>query len=108
MSDITPELVEASKARDSRMALIGEHFAVEAELRDSATIRHLLRQVTTDADNAMEELADVSPLDHEAVARLLVKIQSYVYIRRSLVTLKARAGAAMQEIRLEDAAAADE
>lgn len=105
MSDITPELVEAAKARDSRIRLIGDAIAVEAEVRDSPTIRHVLRQITTDADSAMEELADVSPLDSANVARLLVKIQSYVYIRRSLEDLKRRAAVAAHEVHLEDAAA---
>jgi hypothetical protein len=106
LSDITPEMVEAAKSRDRRIGLIAEAFAVEAEVRDSPTIRYLLRQITTDSDRAMEELADISPLDHTIVAKLLVKIQSYVYIRRSLEDLKRRATVAAHEVHLEDAAAA--
>ena len=104
MGDITPELVEAAKVRDGRIRLIGDAIAVENELRESPTIRHILRQVTTDADSAMEELADISPLDSVSVASLLVKIRTLVYIRRSLDALKRRADLAMHEVRLEDAA----
>src|SRR5579872_200015 len=107
MSDrITPEMVEAAKVRDGRIRLIGEAIAVEAEVRDSHTIRYLLRQVTTDSDAAMEELADISPLDSDNVARLLVTIRTYVYIRRSLEDLKRRAAVAAHEVHMEDAAVA--
>lgn len=104
MSDITPEIVEAAKVRDGRIRLIGEAIAVEAEMRDSSTIRHILRQITTDADRTMEELAEVSPLDSATIARLLVKVQTFVYIRRSLEDLKRRADLAAHEVHIEDAA----
>lgn len=111
MSDtnpITPEMVDAAKTRDSRIRLIGEALAIQADMRDNETIKYILRQITTDADRAMEELAEVSPLDSSEVARLLVKIKTLVYIRTSLETLKRRAELAAVEIRLEEESTLDE
>jgi hypothetical protein len=102
MSDITSELVEAAKSRDARLKLIAEGVTIQSEMRDSPTIRYILRQVTTDADSAMEELAETSPLDNVSIAKLLVKIQTYVYIRKSLENIQLRADLAAQQVRAED------
>lgn len=101
MSDITPELIEERKQHDARIRIIEEGFAISAEMRDSPTIRYLLRRITTDADNAMEELAEISPLNSEAISALLVRIRAYVYIRRSLLEIKQRAEVAAQSVEQE-------
>ena len=108
MSDISPDLIETAKSRDARFRIIDEGFAIQAEMRDSPTIRYLLRQVTADADAAMEEMADTSPLDSVAMARHLVKVKTLVYIRKSLLDIQQRAEMCAREVQAEDIAGLNE
>lgn len=108
MSDVPHDLIEAAKSRDARFRIIDEGFAVQAEMRDSPTIRYLLRKVTTDADAAMEELSETSPQDSVAIARLLVNVKTLVYIRKSLLDIQQRAEMCAREVQAEDIAGLNE
>lgn len=102
---ITHDMVEAAKARDARVRLIGEHFAIEQELRDSVALRAILRQITALHDNAVRQIADTSPHDTATIAELLVNIKTLFYIRDVFDNLRVRAQHAAQEIHVEDTAA---
>ena len=97
-NDISPEVIEAAKLRDGRIRQIDETLAIEAELRDSVALKALLAQYQKDADAAFLELAEVSPADQTAIAGLLVKVRSLVYIHRSLNYILNRGHAAMAEV----------
>lgn len=88
--------------RDTRFAFLENVIAIEAELRDNRTIRSLFAALEVDASRAMDELSEVSPLDHAAVSKLLVRVSTLVYIRRTLDTLIKRGQAVEQSIRAED------
>ena len=104
MSDLPPDYVERLKLRDTRFAVLGEAIAVETELRDSHVIKTLLAAVRADADQAMEDLTDISPLASEALALQLVKISTLVYIRRTLNKVLRAGQVAEEAIRAEDQA----
>ena len=84
---MTREEIEAAKARDERLRMIDEGFAIAADLRDNPTIKALLAKLEGDASAAMIALSDLSPLDSVAVARELVLIRAYVYVRTGLMQL---------------------
>lgn len=108
MTDLTFDEIEAIKARDDRVRLFSEAIAVETDLRDNPTIRALMTAIRTDADQAMETLAETSPEDRLSITLLLVKIRTLVYVRRALDDVLRRGQAAEQALRAEDAVMADE
>ena len=106
MSDfLTPDEYEQhKKLRDTRFAKVARSDAIKTELRDSTFVNALLAATQVDAERAMEELAETSPLAAESIALQLVKVRTLVYIRRVLTGVL-RAGAAAEEaLRAEDSA----
>jgi hypothetical protein len=96
------DYVASAKLRDTRFALLSRAIAVETELRDSAVIGALMAAIRADADQAMEDLFDVSPLDTNAVAFHIVKVRTLVYTRRVLNAVLRQGQAAEASIRAED------
>lgn len=94
--------------RDQRFAAADFAFAIEADLRDNPTIKSLIAGVREDAERAMDELADVAPADVIAISRLLVRVSTLVYIRRTLNRIILRGHAAAASIRAQDEAAEQE
>jgi hypothetical protein len=87
MSDYPPlthDQLEALKARDRRVQVLGIAIEIENDLQHNATIKAILAAFRADADLAMVELAEVSPTDHAAVSKLLVRVRAAVYIRSTL------------------------
>ena len=109
MSDhLSPEDIEHIKSRDARFRVFGEALAIEGDLRDNATIKAILAASWAEANGAIEELAEVSPTDIDAISKLLVKVRSAVYIRRSLNAILMRGKVAEADIRQEDDHRGDE
>ena len=77
-------IIELGKLRDTRFATLGFSISVENELTNSAVIKAIMQAIRTDADAAMEAMADTSPADQVSMTLHLVKIQTLVYIRRVL------------------------
>lgn len=102
MNDITPELIEFAKLRDTRFAVVSRAIAVETDLRDNHTIQILMSAVRADAEKAMEEIAEASPADTMLISTLLVKIRTLVYVRRTLNTILRMGAEAEATIRAED------
>lgn len=96
------EDIDAAKMRDTRFAIIGRAIAIETDLRDNETIKALLGAARADADQAIEELSELSPTDINAVSLALVKIRTLVYIRRVLNIILQRGVVAERAIRAED------
>jgi hypothetical protein len=103
-----PDYVADAVARDQRFAVLAQAIAVETDLRDNETIKAIMGAIRADADQAMEELATTSPADQSAIALLLVRISTLVYIRRTLNIVIRRGQAAEVAIRSEDQARGDE
>jgi hypothetical protein len=101
MSDIDEYIADA-KASDARFRILADAIAVESDMRDNITIRLLLTALDADSRRAMEELAELSPLDSTAVAFCLVRVRSFVYIRRILDDIIRRGQVARQSIEAED------
>lgn len=80
--DITPEMVEALKARDGRFAAIDRAISVEAELASSKTLALVIAVARVEAQRALESLADVSPSDRRAI----IDLQAKVYFNRIVET----------------------
>src|SRR5215469_8617506 len=76
--EITQELMERLKSRDERVAVLDEALAINAEIENSPTLRALLRATQIEADQALEDLASVTPTDHNAI----IKLQAIVYRAR--------------------------
>lgn len=102
MSDLPEDYIEELKSRDERFAALGEAISIEADLRDNPTIKALMKAVRQDSEKAMEDLAEISPLDHQQIALLLVRVKTFVYIRNTLNFVLNRGRAAEQHIRAED------
>lgn len=94
--------LEAVKMRDTRFAILGRAIAIENDLRENETIKALFGAARVDADQAMEELSEISPTDVNAISLALVKIRTLVYIRRTLNIILQRGVVAEQAIRAED------
>src|ERR1700722_3472322 len=60
---ITPEVIEAAMARDTRMRKIAAMIDVQSDLRDNNTLKMLFAAARADADYAVNELAELSPAD---------------------------------------------
>ena len=96
------EQIEAAKSRDSRLRLVDAGFSIQADMRDNETVRAILAAVQRDADQAMDEMADLSPADIVAVSRMLVRVQTQVFIRRALMEVIQRSEFLAQQISTED------
>ena len=81
---LSVEELEEITRRDTRFAAALRKSSIEADLRDNDTIKAIITAITNDADQAMEELSEISPLDAPAIAVLLVRIKTFTYIRRTL------------------------
>ena len=105
MSDqtLTQDDIDALKTRDTRFAILSNAIAVEHDLRDNPVIKALMGAARADADQAMEELCDVSPGDVAAISFHLVKIRQLVYMRRVLNAVLRQGAAAEAAIRADDA-----
>lgn len=102
MSDSPEDHISEAVARDRRFAAVAKMLNVQKELRDSETLKALMGAVRQDADKAMDDLADTSPADQAAIALLLVKVSTLVYIRRTLNVIFQHGRAAEQHIEAED------
>ena len=102
MSDDLDAYLADAKAADARFRILSDAIAVESDMRDNITIRLLLAALDGDSRRAMEELAEVSPLDNKVVAFLLVRVKAFVYIRRILDDILRRGQAAQQSIEADD------
>lgn len=105
---VSDEDVANAIATDTRFARIHESIAVQTELRDNPVIKAIMGAVWQDAMQAMEEAADTSPTDHAAVALLLVRFRTQVYIRRSLNAIIQRGQAAEASVRAESQARSED
>ena len=99
---LSTEDLERLKSRDARFAVLAHAIAIEGEMRDSTTLKSLMTALTRDADQAMEELAEVSPADGLAISAMLVKIRALVYIRSHVRNILQQGRLAEQSIRAED------
>lgn len=104
MSDqvLSTEDLELLKLRDTRFAMLAQAIDVESELQNSAVIKTMMDAVRKDADQAMEDICDISPMDHAGMMLHLVKIRTLVYIRRTLNMVLQRGRVANQSIAAED------
>lgn len=104
MSDDVSEAI----ARDTRFAVLAQAIAVEGDLRDNETIKALLAAAEADAEDAMNELADISPENKVSLAALLVRVKTVVLLRGWLGAIIRRGQAAEQAIRADDYRQEDE
>lgn len=93
---------------DPRFEAVAKMIPIESELRDSASLKALLSAVRADGEEAMKELAEVSPTNLDAVSSLLVKIRTLVYMRRVLDNILCQGAAAESSIRADDHRERDE
>lgn len=101
MSD-DPDLIALAVSRDQRFAILQQAIAVESDMRDNATIRAFVAAIRADAELAMAELADVSPVDTKAVAALMVRIKAYTVLKRMIEIILTRGKVAEADIRMQD------
>lgn len=102
--EITPEIIEAAKAADTRMRKIAMMIDVQTDLRDSRTLKMLFEAARADADDAIDDLAELSPADTVKVSAALVKIRTLVYIRQTLRSIVLQGQQAEQAMRGEEEA----
>lgn len=82
--------------------MLGRAIAVETDMRDNVTIKALMEAVAADANEAMEQIVYISPLNHEAIAENLVKMKTLVYIRGVIARVLRAGQAAEVALRAED------
>lgn len=99
---VDPDFVALTVSRDQRFAVLQEAIAVEADMRDNATIKAFIAYVRVDAELAMAELAETSPLDSKAVSMIATRVRAYTSLKRLLETILTRGKMAEEEIRQQD------
>ncbi len=104
---LTPEDNARIKAREARFATFALGLDVQNELNNSVAVKALMDAVFKDAMQAMEDIAETSPLDSEKIALHLVNIKTYVYIRRVMTRVLREGDLAETQIVAEDRAYAD-
>lgn len=82
--------------------MLQEAIAVEADMRDNATIKAFIAFIRSDAESAMIELTEISPLNSKAVAAHMVRVRAYASLKRMIETILTRGKIAEQEIRQSD------
>jgi hypothetical protein len=106
MPDLSPEehrdIIEAAKARDERIALIGQAIDIEAEQRDSPTWRYLDHRLATERTEILDALARVDPANVGLVARLQARAMAATLIPNWLDELFMAAHTAEEQINVED------
>lgn len=102
MPETEPDIVQEAISRDTRFAALHTAIAIETDLRDNPTINALMKAVWEDALQAMDELSETSPMNHEKVSLLLVRVKTQVYIRNTLNRIIQRGKIAEAAIRAED------
>jgi hypothetical protein len=104
MSDfqITPEYIEQLKSRESLFSELAEAIDIEADLRDNKTILALMQAAKAGHDAALDEMMELSPLDTAAVARCLVNVKTFRYMKRALESVLSRGKRAEALIRAQD------
>lgn len=100
--DPTTDYVELAVSRDQRFRDLQEAIAVEHDLTGNRTIMALMKAVRADADLAMAELMDTSPLDSLAIGLISSRVRAYGWIKRTLETILTRGKIAEAEIRSQD------
>ena len=99
MSDAPEEYVRAAVARDSRFRDLQNALAVENDIENNQTVKMLLSAFRADADLAMLELVETSPVDAKAISLISVRVGVYVKTKRILETVLTRGKIAEQLLR---------
>src|ERR1700733_3370357 len=103
MSDsLTNDDLANLEARDTRFRILADSIAIETDLRDNPTIRALMEAVRQDAEQAMRDLVQISPLDATQIAAEQVKVRTLIYIEDAMNNVMRRGHMAEQAIRSED------
>lgn len=71
-------------------------------MRDNATIKALNAAIRADAELAMMELVETSPVDAKAVSSLMVRVRAYTSLKRYIEGVLQRGKDAEHAIRMED------
>lgn len=107
MSD-DEDFVSLAVSRDKRLALVQEAISVGADMRDNPTIKALIAFLRSDAELAMAELAETSPLDSNAVGLISSRVRAYTGVKRMIETILTRGKIAEAEIRQQDSQFTDD
>lgn len=97
-----PDYVALAVSRDQRFRDLQEAVAIEHDLSGNRTVVALMRAVKAEAELAMADLADTSPLDTQAIGLISSRVRSYTWIKRTLETILTRGKIAEAEIRAQD------
>jgi hypothetical protein len=102
MSDDPVDYVSIALSRDQRFRDVHEAAAVENDLQNNRTIKALMKAFKSDADAALAELADTSPVDAKAIALLSVRVSAYIRVKRFLEQILTRGRIAEADIRSDN------
>jgi hypothetical protein len=103
-----PDLIALAVSRDQRFAVLQQAIAVEADMRDNPTIRALTAAIRADAELAMAELAEISPVDTKAISLIAIRVKAYTSLKRYIEAILTRGKIAEQDIRMQDGQFGDE
>ena len=95
-ADISAELVERLKAEDDRYNIIQGAIEIESEIRSSKFLAVLFQLLDEDAASALEDLANATPTDHQAIVQLQARVYRARFIRGTFEAIR-RKGAMAQE-----------
>lgn len=105
MSD---DIIAQAIPRDRRFADLQLAIATEADQRDSPVFRAFLGYLRADAELAMSELSETSPLDSKAIGLLSSRVRAYATVKRMIETILTRGKIAEAEIRQQDTQYSDD
>lgn len=93
--DISEDLVEQLKAADDRYSMIEGAIEIETEITNSKFWSICLTLINEDAQKALEELANVTPSDTQAIVNYQARVYRARFIRDTFEAIR-RKGAAAQ------------
>ena len=103
--DVTPEMIEAAKARDARFRTIDLGLELQAELAKSRPLWLLMSKLRDDAEDAMQEFSIANCGDTCLIQGLQSRVFRYRYAIETFERILNQADNAHASVRAEDLAA---
>lgn len=102
MSEPTPEQIQEAIFTDKRFAVIDMAAALAAELRDSKALHLFLASLRKEAEDALVAFADANIANVAEIVPLQVRVQTVVFLNRTIEQLLAQAKVCEEQILSEE------
>lgn len=83
-TELTPEMLESMKARDSRIMAVDKMICIESELRNSVVVRAIMDQAEAERMAAIKEFGALNPVDTGGIMILQAKVYKAQFIAETV------------------------